>query len=838
MDSILVRYEADIKKLKADLKTLEDDIRGPQEEATKAGKQIEKSFDSAGKSVNNFSLTIDRAAKALGAMVAIDTIIALGKSIVETTAKFQKFEAILTNTLGSNSAAKQALKFIQEFAAETPFQIDELTDAFIKLANRGVIATKTQMTAIGDVATSLGKDFNQVVEAIADVNNTERWNEIGIKAQTVGNKVSLSFKGTTVEVDKTVKGVTEAVEQLGKLNGVAGTSAAVTGTLGGQLSGLEDTITDLKNTIGQFLAPAISAVINGIKEFVGSSKELKVLGFVFSSIFAPVKALYDVLKTAYDTAILPIVNVLKATFLPVLEALNKAFGGSGESVSDFIAKFNPLILTIRVALIPLQLLAKGLSLLTPIIENYVVPAFQSFVVLLAETKNNIADFINAITQSGFTKKIQDTFGFEIGKVGKTNIEDLKKSFVKNSKDMINATNELDKARELADKKAMASGKQLTEYEKVLADERVKIKKKELEDKALSQLKWEKLQKEGTPDLLDFQTKSEAFLTKATDKGAKKRHEIRVEEMHKFKKEVTDPAIKAGQQSTEDVTAKELKEIEKRSQAQALAADTVNQASDLLTDALQEKQQQRTDAEIQRVQEQTAIELALLQSKYDNGLISEEIFNRKKEALLKKQKEKEAAIKTKDAQNDKKIALFRILVDTATAIVKAVASFPATAGQPFASIAAGIGALQFGLVAAQPIPKFKRGVVGFRGRGTDTSDSNLVAISNNESVINAASTRKYKKELEAINKGDFDIDSYFASMSNVRNGIKSVEKQNAASRMNEMVTLMKSVQVNNESSNDDLIRVIRKNNSFDLKDNTINKLAKKLNSNNTGTGLNF
>jgi hypothetical protein len=828
MDSILVRYEADLKKFKADLKSAEDDIRGPQEQATKAGKQIEKSFDSAGKSVNNFGGMVAKVTPILAGLFAVERIIAFGQSIVDTTAKFQRFQAVLTNTLGSSSAAAQALQMIQDFAAETPFQVDELTDSFVKLANQGFIPTREEMRKLGDLASAQGKSFNQLTEAIIDAQTGEfeRLKEFGIRASKQGDQVRFTFKGVETQTKFTSKAIREYVLSLGDLEGVTGGMAAQSKTLGGQLSNLEDTITDLKNTIGQFLAPAISAVVNGIKDLVGSSKELKVLGFVFSGIFAPVKALYEVLKDTYDTVFKPIVNVLKTAFVPLLEALNKAFGDSGTSVADLVAKFNPLIITVRIALIPLQLLGKALTLLTPIIEDHVVPAFQSFVVLLAETRNGIADFVNAITQSGFSKKVQETLGFEVGKVGKINIEELKKSFKKNTGEMIDSTKELDKARQDALDRAKAGSAELTDFEKEQIKLRAAARKKELQDFIRAKEEAARKQKE----LTGFNTperKLEADFTKATKEEAEKRHKARLEEMKNFKKNVSEPMAKIGEQSSIDATEREIKEIDKRADAQILAVDTVSKASDIITGAIEDAQQQRTDEKLQRLQEETDAELYALQTRFDQGLVSEDLFNKKKESLLKKQKEKEAAIKTKDAQNDKKLALFRIAIDTATAIVKAVASFPLTGGMPFAAIAAGLGAVQFGLVAAQPIPKFAKGVTRFKGKGTNTSDSNIVAISNNESVVKASASIKHSDAIDALNKDQF---SKYVEKNHVLPALTRMERMKRkedmvmANNMSNMVSLMRE---KDEFYDGNIVRQLRNNKTVGLDPRTIKEIGKQV-----------
>ena len=60
-------------------------------------------------------------------------------------------------------------------------------------------------------------------------------------------------------------------------------------------------------------------------------------------------------------------------------------------------------------------------------------------------------------------------------------------------------------------------------------------------------------------------------------------------------------------------------------------------------------------------------------------------------------------------------------------------------------------MQLATALALDIPQFKKGVIDFQGKGTETSDSNLVMISKGESVMTAKETRRFKPVLEAIRK---------------------------------------------------------------------------------------
>lgn len=99
--------------------------------------------------------------------------IALGQSAVATGIKFEQLFTRLKTTLGSEGAANAAFKTIQSFSATTPFQLDEVTQAFISLKNRGIEPTNETLRKLGDLASSQGKGLQQVVEAVLDASTFE-----------------------------------------------------------------------------------------------------------------------------------------------------------------------------------------------------------------------------------------------------------------------------------------------------------------------------------------------------------------------------------------------------------------------------------------------------------------------------------------------------------------------------------------------------------------------------------------------------------------------------------------------------------------------------------------
>jgi hypothetical protein len=174
------------------------------------------------------------------------------RDIVKVRGEFEKLEAVLTNTFGDNSRAKSALAMIQQFAAKTPFQVTDLTDSFVKLVNQGFEPTMDDMTALGDLASSTGKGFDQLSEAILDAQTMqfERLKEFGIKAEKEGDKIVFTFKQQKTAVDANSASIQKYILSLGKIEGVSGSMEAISKTMVGKISNMKDAWDQLLNTLG------------------------------------------------------------------------------------------------------------------------------------------------------------------------------------------------------------------------------------------------------------------------------------------------------------------------------------------------------------------------------------------------------------------------------------------------------------------------------------------------------------------------------------------------------------------------------------------------------------
>ena len=268
-EKLIVELTAQIQGLKAGLDSASEQLNKFNDRTKKTGQDSEKDFD-----------LIGSAASKVGGIVAgafaVGSIVSFGKGVIDATSEFQKFEAVLSNTLGSSSAAQLALSQIQEFAATTPFQVNELTSAFVKLANQGFKPNIDQMRLLGDLASSTGKSFDQLAEAILDAQTGEfeRLKEFGIRAAVAGDKVTFTFKGIKTQVDNTADSIQKYVLSLGAAEGVSGSMEKISGTLGGKISNVSDSFSQLQINIGKLNSGALYTFVNLLQKALSSLNKI------------------------------------------------------------------------------------------------------------------------------------------------------------------------------------------------------------------------------------------------------------------------------------------------------------------------------------------------------------------------------------------------------------------------------------------------------------------------------------------------------------------------------------------------------------------------------------
>ena len=265
-----------ITKAGKQAKMTDKDIEHMNQEIRRTGKDGVKSVNEVNNEFKHLDNTVKKIGTTIVSYLAFDRFIQLGQDVIRVTSEFQKFEAVLRNTLGSNSAAQIALNTIKDFAAKTPYSVQQLTASFVKLANQGFLPTTDQLRKLGDLAASTGKEFDMLTEAIIDAQTGEfeRLKEFGIRASKEGDRVTFTFKGVKTQVDFTADSIRQYILSLGEAEGVSGAMAAISETLGGKISNLGDSWDNLLNTIGDGNKGALSGATEVLNDLIQATTKL------------------------------------------------------------------------------------------------------------------------------------------------------------------------------------------------------------------------------------------------------------------------------------------------------------------------------------------------------------------------------------------------------------------------------------------------------------------------------------------------------------------------------------------------------------------------------------
>lgn len=188
----------------------------------------------------------------------------LAKQMFDTNAEFQRLNASLITVEGSAERAQKAFKTLQTFATDTPYELTEVTQAFVDLRVRGMDASQRSLTAYGDMASSFGRSLGDTIRAIAGVTvgETEAIKSFGVTAQTTGDTIALTFRGQTEIIKKNSAAVEDYFRKLAEKNYGGGMERQMN-TLGGVLSNLKDQIAATFFAIGN--SGIGSVVIDSIK---------------------------------------------------------------------------------------------------------------------------------------------------------------------------------------------------------------------------------------------------------------------------------------------------------------------------------------------------------------------------------------------------------------------------------------------------------------------------------------------------------------------------------------------------------------------------------------------
>ena len=231
-----------------------------------------KAMNETAKSFNNI---LKQTATLVGAYAGFRGLTSAFKGIFNINNEFESLSGSLKTVTGSAEGAREAFAVIEKFALDTPYQLEEIVEAFIRLKALGLEPSMEALTSYGNTASAFGKNIMDFTEALSNavMFNFRSLRSFGIMATTEGNKVKFTFQGVTTEVAKDAKSIEAYLRKIGDVN-FGGAMAEQMNTMGGVLSNIEDALGSAARTIGSTgLNQVITEALKKLNDLIDNSDE-------------------------------------------------------------------------------------------------------------------------------------------------------------------------------------------------------------------------------------------------------------------------------------------------------------------------------------------------------------------------------------------------------------------------------------------------------------------------------------------------------------------------------------------------------------------------------------
>lgn len=257
---------------------------------------LERRSRSAGAAEQQYTRALGASASKIAAIGAaalgINSTVGLARSgleqLLETAGKFQQLDVQLDSVFGERSA--EAMTAIQRFAQETPYQLQQVSDAFVKLRAFGLDPLDGTFEAVADQAAKLGGTSESLTGIVLALG--QAWAKQKLQGEEILQLVERGVPVWDLLQRATGKNVQELqkLSEAGKLGRVEikaliseigasseGASAALANTLPGQINRLKGQWSEFLNLIAnsgllEHLQRQLAAVSEEVRRMADSGE--------------------------------------------------------------------------------------------------------------------------------------------------------------------------------------------------------------------------------------------------------------------------------------------------------------------------------------------------------------------------------------------------------------------------------------------------------------------------------------------------------------------------------------------------------------------------------------
>lgn len=234
------------------------------------------------------------------------------KSIISTGLEasrvYEDMSARLTPLVGDLETAQKTFWSLNGLEDETATATDKLAKAFVDLGNNGLTNSNEQLKTYATIAHGTGRDINTLTDAVIAFSqgSTKALRQFGITAKDNGDTISLTYKGSTTEIEKNSKALDGYLTKLAKDNfdGVMeaklNTVSATTGRLDNAWGTFCTRLMQSNGGFGELIIMGndfLANTLNGISEWLDDPAVIE----WFHNLAKTVRDTFEGIRTAWES---------------------------------------------------------------------------------------------------------------------------------------------------------------------------------------------------------------------------------------------------------------------------------------------------------------------------------------------------------------------------------------------------------------------------------------------------------------------------------------------------------------------------------------------------------
>ena len=245
---------------------------------------------------------------------------ALAHAVISELQSTEKAVASFISATGSLTEARDQFEMLQQAARDTLQPFDSLKNAALELKKNGIQASSEELKTFSQIAYGTGQSLETVSKAFTATiqGKYKQLNALGITAKDAGDKLILTYKGVTQEIDKNTQALSQYFSEIGTEN---------EGVLDYLQSGITGAMNHLSNAWGDFIRSigesGFGDLINQVVRDLASN--LDEITQWINDNREPIKAFFSTVIEGWKS----LVDATKSSFKVISDTVNDFWTDSG-----------------------------------------------------------------------------------------------------------------------------------------------------------------------------------------------------------------------------------------------------------------------------------------------------------------------------------------------------------------------------------------------------------------------------------------------------------------------------------------------------------------------------